>query len=56
MRNVNFTYPQLFLFLGYVNGANGVAMDEEKLSAVKNWPVPHMVKELQCYLGFVNFY
>ncbi len=31
-------------------------MDERKVRAVVNWPRPHSVKELQHFLGFVNFY
>ncbi len=43
-------------FLGYVISSGGVAMDERKMRAVVNWPRPHSVKELQCFLGFANFY
>ncbi len=43
-------------FLGYVISSGGVAMDERKMRAVVNWPRPHSVKELQCFLGFSNFY
>jgi len=31
-------------------------MDEEKLSGVLEWPVPTKVKQVQVFLGFVNFY
>lgn len=34
----------------------GVAMDENKVNAVVNWPLPSTVKGLQCFLGFANFY
>ncbi|XDV53693.1 hypothetical protein PO909_022129 [Leuciscus waleckii] len=43
-------------FLGYVISAEGVIMDESKVSAVVNWPRPATVKELQRFLGFANFY
>uniref|UniRef100_A0A3B3DPC6 Gypsy retrotransposon integrase-like protein 1 n=1 Tax=Oryzias melastigma TaxID=30732 RepID=A0A3B3DPC6_ORYME len=43
-------------FLGYVIGAQGVAMDQSKVDAVLNWPQPTNVKELQRFLGFANFY
>ncbi|KAI2658093.1 Transposon Tf2-6 polyprotein [Labeo rohita] len=43
-------------FLGYVISAEGVAMDEKKVNAVLNWPRPSTLKELQRFLGFVNFY
>ncbi len=31
-------------------------MDERKVQAVINWPRPLTIKELQCFLGFANFY
>ncbi|KAI2667105.1 Transposon Tf2-8 polyprotein [Labeo rohita] len=31
-------------------------MDQGKVSAIQEWPQPHSVKELQCFLGFSNFY
>ena len=31
-------------------------MDKEKLSGVLEWPVPTKVKQVQVFLGFVNFY
>ncbi|KAL0171115.1 hypothetical protein M9458_031427, partial [Cirrhinus mrigala] len=43
-------------FLGYVISPEGVAMDETKVNAVRNWPQPKTLKELQRFLGFSNFY
>ncbi|XP_030634258.1 receptor-type tyrosine-protein phosphatase gamma [Chanos chanos] len=43
-------------FLGYVLGPDGVRMDDSKVSAVRNWPEPRTVKELQRFMGFANFY
>lgn len=43
-------------FLGYVISKEGVAMDERKVKAVLEWPLPRTVKELQRFLGFANFY
>ncbi|XP_048011540.1 uncharacterized mitochondrial protein AtMg00860-like [Megalobrama amblycephala] len=31
-------------------------MDEGKVAAIKDWPTPTTVKELQRFLGFANFY
>ena len=42
-------------FLGYVVGADGVRMSEEKIKVVKEWPQPKTVKEIQSFLGFLNF-
>ena len=42
--------------LGHIVTADGIVCDEEKISAVKDWPVPRDVKELQRFLGFTGFY
>lgn len=31
-------------------------MEKDKVSAVTSWPLPKTVRELQCFLGFANFY
>ncbi|KAF7702410.1 hypothetical protein HF521_001693, partial [Silurus meridionalis] len=33
-----------------------IRMDERKVAAVQDWPVPASIKELQRFLGFANFY
>lgn len=43
-------------FLGYVISQEGVAMDDQKVRAVVDWPQPCTVKELQHFLCFANFY
>ncbi|KAK3528240.1 hypothetical protein QTP86_027953 [Hemibagrus guttatus] len=43
-------------FLGYNISSSGIQMDEGKITAVRDWPAPTTVKELQRFLGFVNFY
>ncbi|KAK3548135.1 hypothetical protein QTP70_004874 [Hemibagrus guttatus] len=44
------------IFLGYVISHQGVEMDMVKVRAVTEWPAPTMVRELQWFLGFANFY
>ena len=43
-------------FLGSILSTSGIEMDESKVAAIKEWPVPKSVKELQSFLGFANFY
>ncbi|MGL4646576.1 MAG: RNase H-like domain-containing protein, partial [Cetobacterium sp.] len=43
-------------FLGYIISARGIQMNDRKVNAVRNWPVPGTIKELQRFLGFANFY
>lgn len=41
-------------FLGYI--IYGIQMEQRKVQAVNNRPQPTSIKELQHFLGFVNFY
>ena len=36
--------------------AEGIATDEGKIDAIKNWPIPINVIEVQSFLGFVGYY
>ena len=43
-------------FLGFVISADGIKMDPTKVGAIHNSEAPKSVKDVQCFLGFVNFY
>ena len=43
-------------FLGYIVSAQGVRMEDERIEAVKNWPEPTSVRNIQVFIGFANFY
>ncbi len=43
-------------FLGHLVSAEGAAPMEKHVAAVKKFPQPTTVKELQGYLGLINFY
>ena len=43
-------------FLGYVVSSQEILMEEEKIDAVKAWPEPKSVQDLQVFIGFANFY
>src|SRR5258706_1718743 len=43
-------------YLGLVISKDHVAMDLTKVCGVMEWPTPMKVKEVQSFLGFVNFY
>ena len=51
----NFFCEQV-LYLGHVISAAGITPDPAKLRVLANWPIPTTVRELQSFLGFVNFY
>jgi len=42
--------------LGVVIRPKRVEMQKEKVEGVLNWPVPRNVKEVQKFLGLVNYY
>ncbi len=44
-------HQETISFLGYIISSGGVAMDEQKVQAVVNWPQPTTLKELQRFLG-----
>ena len=43
-------------FLGFVVSAQGIRMEEERIEAVRDWPEPQSVRDIQVFLGFANFY
>ena len=43
-------------FLGYVVSSKGIRMEDEQIEAVKQWPEPQSVRDIQVFLGFANFY
>ena len=42
-------------FLGHQISANTTAATADKVAAVRDWPTPTTVKEVQSFLGFANF-
>ena len=43
-------------FLGYIITDTGVEMEMDRISSIVNWPEPESIREVQMFLGFVNFY
>ena len=43
-------------FLGVVIGPKEIKMKEEKVKGVLDWPMPKYVKDVQKFLGLVNYY
>jgi len=44
------------LILRVVVGKGQVKMEQEKIKAVKDWKTPIKIKDVESFLGFVNFY
>ena len=49
-------FQQSIKFLGHQVSAEGVSPDPDKVAAVKAWPIPSNVSEVQSFLGFLGFY
>ncbi|XDV20299.1 hypothetical protein PO909_025649 [Leuciscus waleckii] len=43
-------------FLGYIITRRSVQMDQRKVDALRSWPQPTTIKDLQRFLVFANFY
>jgi len=43
-------------FLRVVIGLEGIKIEEVKVKAVLDWPVPKLVKNIQRFLGLANYY
>ena len=43
-------------YLGMIICPGEVQMDPGKVTAVKDWPTPTTLKEVQAFIGFTNFY
>ena len=43
-------------FLSFIILADGIEIDFAKLEAILNWKTHNLVKDIQYFLGFTNFY
>ena len=43
-------------YLGHVISREGIQPDPEKISAIKEYPVPRSVKDVRAFLGLANYY
>ena len=48
-------YKDEMQFLGYVILSQGIRIEDEKSKAVRNWPEPKSVQDIQVFIGFANF-
>jgi hypothetical protein len=48
-------YKEEVKFLGYIVGIYRVQISKEKIKVVKEWLEPKNVKDIQLFIGFINF-
>ena len=51
-----FFFQSNILFLGHMLSKDGILPNPEKVSKVKNWPIPKMAKEVHSFLGLASYY
>lgn len=44
------------VFLGFVISSKGISVDEEKVKAIREWPVPQNANEVRSFHGLASFY
>lgn len=44
------------VFLGFVVGADGLRVDEQKVQAIRDWPIPTIIGEVRSFHGLAGFY
>ena len=49
-------YQQRIKFLGHTVSGDGISVDEDKIKAIQDWPVPQNVGELRSFLGLAGYY
>jgi hypothetical protein len=49
-------YIRRIIFLGYVIILGKISLDPEKVKTIITWEILIIVKQIQSFLGFVNFY
>ena len=43
-------------FLGFIISDEGITMDLSRVDAITEWPIPESYKDIQVFIGFINFY
>ena len=49
-------YQDKVCFLGYIVSSRGISMEAKKITVVRKWSEPKLVRDIQVFLGFANFY
>ena len=52
----SFFFQSSVLFLGHLLSKDGILPNPEKVSKVKDWPIPKSAKEVHSFLGLASYY
>ena len=42
--------------LGFIVDGEGISMEPKRINTISDWPVPKTLKQVQEFIGFINFY
>ena len=43
-------------FLGYIVSSKSISIEAQRIEIVKKWPKPKLIRNIQVFLDFTNFY
>jgi hypothetical protein len=49
-------YQKQIHYLGHIISEQGIAVDPEKIEAIRGWPTPRNVSEVRSFMGLVGYY
>jgi len=49
-------HSELVEYLGYILFSSGLTMSDDKVKIIQDWPESKIVKDIQSFLDFTNFY
>ena len=52
----SFFFQSNVLFLGHMLSKEGILPNPEKISKVRDWPIPKLAKEVHSFLGLASYY
>jgi hypothetical protein len=49
-------YQEQIHYLGHIISEKGIAVDPEKIEAIRGWPTPKNVSEVRSFMGLAGYY
>jgi hypothetical protein len=49
-------YQEKIHYLGHIISEEGIAVDPEKIEAIRGWPAPNNVSEVRSFMGLAGYY